>query len=286
MSKFTDHTLKQVMDIDCSMTMNSDEMRRFLDFQTGGANGTLQTQNRTMFPSNDSLNITALAAEHVQTVRQKTESLYPHFLAIVQSRTNDSEVFDTIRDLIQVCSDTIGEIARPIGRSGLTLNESSDQEWLVKERDTWRLLYALYKDRLLVQKEEANNEGVAILMHSEKAIVEQLYSQNANLREYQLVVDWLEQSAADQGNTQIGFYTDRTVGWENTLMQLKNADQTMFGGSGKDVVRSLDPDAPTREKRRLHDLDQEDQKRLSAQVREITFFATFYFRYFRLERGV
>lgn len=271
MSKFTEHTLKQVMDVDCSMTMNSDEMRRYLDFQTGGggANGTLQhSQNRTMFPSNDSLNLTALAAEHVQTVRQKTESLFPHFLAIVQSRTNDSEVFDTIRDLIQVCSDTIGELSKPIGRSGLTLNESADQDWLVKERDTWRLLYALYKDRLLVQKETAANDMdtvEAILMHSEKAIVEQLYAQNANLREYQLVVDWLEQSAADQGNTQIGFYTDRTVGWENTLMQLKNADQTMFG-SGKDVVRSLDPDAPGREKRRLHDLDQEDQKRLSAQV--------------------
>lgn len=273
MSKLTDHTLKQVMDIDCSMTMNSDEMRRYLDFQTAGvgANGTLQIQNRTMFPSNDSLNVTALAAEHVQTVRQKTESLYPHFLAIVQSRTNDSEVFDTVRDLIQVCSDTIGELSKPMGRSVLTLTESSDQDWLVKERDTWRLLYALYKDRLLVQKDGNDMEVGTILGHSEKTIVEQLYAQNANLREYQLVVDWLEQSAAEQGTSQIGFYTDRTVGWENTLMQLKNADQTMFGG-GKDVVRSLDPDAPGREKRRLHDLDQEDQKRLSAQVRFIIWY--------------
>lgn len=267
MSKFTDRTLKQVMDVDCSITMNSDEMRRYLDYPTVGSNLTINHQpSRTLFASTDSLNLTALDAEHVQTVRQKTEALYPHFLEIVQSRTNDSEVFDTVRDLIQVCSDTIGDLAKPLGRQGIMPDESADQDWLVKERDTWRLLYALYKDRLLVQKDTDDAvEECMSLARSEKAIVEQLYAQNANLREYQLVVDWLEQSAAEQGSTQIGCYTDRTVGWENTLMQLKNADQTMFGG-GKDVVRSIDPDAPTREKRRLHDLDQEDQKRLSAQV--------------------
>lgn len=39
----------------------------------------------------------------------------------------------------------------------------------------------------------------------------------------------------------------------------------MFG-SGRDIVKSLDPDAPFREKRPLHDLDMEDQLRLSKQI--------------------
>lgn len=39
----------------------------------------------------------------------------------------------------------------------------------------------------------------------------------------------------------------------------------MFGGN-REIVKSLDPDAPIREKRPLHDLDMEDQKRLTKQI--------------------
>lgn len=85
---------------------------------------------------------------------------------------------------------------------------------------------------------------------------------NSTLREYQLIVDWLEACYFKKDNIQVGHTTDRTVGWENTLFQLQNPKEIAFG-SGSEVVKSLDPDAPIREKRPLHALDEEDNMRLS-----------------------
>lgn len=330
---YTDHTLRNAMDMDCSISLAPGELQRYLDLNSttalppansptiaqlprhqqhqhqkrlqqqrtgigGGANSSL------LFGSVDSLanastTLGAAGAAAAAAQRQRTDALFAHFLEVVQARTNDSEIFETVRDLIQVCTDTLGELNTGSGGGGdattgggralasVVARDRRDHEWLTKERDTWRLLYALYKDRLCVQPQsdsattgggidEPMSEDVpaatAALMRSERDIVERLYAQNANLREYQLIVDWLEQSAAEQETqrgAQIGCFTDRTVGWENTLMQLKDADQSMFGG-GREVVKSMDPDAPLREKRRLHDLDEEDQQRLAVQIlREI-----------------
>lgn len=271
------------------------------------------TMTTTLAPSSSSLlfgSIDSVANASIAAAaanRQRTDSLFAQFLDVVQSRSNESEIFATVRDLIQVCTDTLVDLCTLSGGSGGTAGDGGgralasvaardreDGEWLTKERETWRLLYALYKDRLYVQQQPAtdaaNGDGGGAaarakmdmdepqpLLRSDKDIVERLYAQNANLREYQLIVDWLEQSAAEQalvsGTAAAGCFTDRTVGWENTLLQLKNADRSMFGGTtsgGKTVVRAMDPDAPLREKRRLHDLDEEDQRRLQAQIlREI-----------------
>lgn len=71
----------------------------------------------------------------------------------------------------------------------------------------------------------------------------------------QLVVDWLEQNAADVAN---GFgleqYTDKTIAWENTLHELQSKKPIPYKSS-REIVTALDPDAPRRENRPLHDLD-------------------------------
>lgn len=100
--------------------------------------------------------------------------------------------------------------------------------------------------------------------NSEKVVVANLYTTNAKLREYQLIVDWLEETKLEEGD-HVGLFSDRTVGWENTLHQLQSAGVTMFGNN-KDIVRLLDPDAPFREKRSLHDLDMQDETRLTKQI--------------------
>lgn len=274
-ASMSDETIKNIMDVDVSITMGSDEVRRFLDNSSMMGPG---TPTQFFMPTDPT------ESEDLVYNQQKTEQLFSHFLEILQSRTNDSEIFDTVKDLIQICTDTLSEITKPLNGRNIRDLKETDHEWLMKERDTWRLLYALYKDRLIVQKDASDYDDLPLL-GSEKEIVEHLYANNANLREYQLIVDWLEQSASEQGTTQIGYYTDRTVGWENTLLQLKNVDQTIFG-NGKEIVKSLDPDAPNREKLRLHDLDTEDQKRLSRQVIfmycivENNFLKCFFFRFY------
>ena len=259
---FTEETIQNIMDVaDGSVTMAPHELRQF--FSATNRNATF---NRSTFMDATEDYYGGSTTDSI-CGKQKNDLLFGHFLEILQSRTNDSEIFDTIKDLIQACTDAITEsntMDNRLAKRDAAAKNASHCLWLVNERDTWRLLYALYKDRLIVQKEANDYDGLP-LSSSEKDIIEHLFANNCNLREYQLIVDWLEQSASERETSQIGYYTDRTVGWENTLLQLKNVDQAVFG-TAKDLKHSLDPDAPHREGLRLHDLDVEDQKRLSTEV--------------------
>ena len=69
---------------------------------------------------------------------------------------------------------------------------------------------------------------------------------------------------------QVQYFTDATVGWENTLAALD------MGVGGPNMVKEMDPDAPCRTGKKLHDLDMEDENRL-LKVRKLLCFITFMF---------
>uniref|UniRef100_A0A8D8HGI9 Nuclear pore complex protein n=1 Tax=Culex pipiens TaxID=7175 RepID=A0A8D8HGI9_CULPI len=251
------------MDFDLSVTVGPQEIRSFM----------LDTNNTRDQLSGSRLSLAgSLTSVTGANVKNRADALFGQFLEVLQRRSSESEVFETVEDLIETLDEALGGIGKitggaPVGRERKVLAEEA---WLSVERDTWKLLFALYKDRLVVQKEEQEVDDLP-LGNSERAIVEHLYTANSNLREYQLIVDWLEQTALEQKRMQIGHFTDRTIAWENTLHQLQNVGFTAFGSS-REIVKSLDPDAPARERRPLHDLDQEDQGRLSRQIfQEIRF---------------
>lgn len=199
-------------------------------------------------------------------INSKTDQLYEHFMDVARARTNDAEIFDTVQDMIQVCTDTFDEIVR----HGARLNEKNvfdGSGWLNQERNTWKLLHCLYKDRLLSTRsmDGIDEDDDLWLRSSEKEIIDKLYKQNENVREYQLIIDWLEQCESQQHFDKCRHFMDETISWENTLHQLQNVGRTVFGSS-KEIVKSLDPDAPLREKKPLHDLDMEDETRISREV--------------------
>lgn len=198
-------------------------------------------------------------------IKAKADRLYELFLEIVQSSVSDSEVFETIEGMIQVCGATVDDITR----NGGVISEHNaygDFAWLSQELNTWKLLHCLYKDRLVNQCNDDAMEDDGLQMYaSEKEIIERLYKDNENLREYQLIVDWLEQCESQRCVDKFGHYMDETVSWENTLHQLQNIDRTVFSGK-KSIVKSLDPDAPHRENLPLHDLDAEDEERIAREV--------------------
>ncbi|KAL1138207.1 hypothetical protein AAG570_009898 [Ranatra chinensis] len=143
----------------------------------------------------------------------------------------------------------------------------------MSECNTWRLVHGLYRDRVLHQDDDDNGMGGMLgdLIHplSEKDLAENLYNNESSVRECQLIIDWLEKISGDEWNLMsrrpdVGHFTDRTVGWENTLHQLQNSVVPYM--STRSIVSSLDPDAPLRENRPLHDLDVEDEERLLDQV--------------------
>lgn len=238
-------------DFDFSMSMNPKEAR--LLFENSNFNN--ETRDASVMSVASSASIVQLKTR----LEKRTDQLYEHFLEVLQTRNNDAEIFDTVSELTQVVVDTITEI-----QSQVKVNKRPPEiEWLFQEKNTWQLLFALYKDRIMVQKDDMDID-VLPFGNSEKLIVERLYSSNAKLREYQLIVDWLEETSFED-SAEAAHYADRTVGWENTLHELQKVGVTVFGKK-KDIVRSLDPDAPFREKKPLHDLDMEDDQRLTRQI--------------------
>ncbi|XP_071554168.1 nuclear pore complex protein Nup107-like [Temnothorax nylanderi] len=202
--------------------------------------------------------------------REAKAKLYYDFLQSVQAHFSEAQVFDTIADFIQNCTDTL-DIMRGMQSKVENTEVAEEETSLESERNTWRLIYCLYQNRissagLSTQMEHdgpVNNNYI-----SEKDILENLYKSEGYIREYQLIIDWLEKNALDQADKypSIELFTDKTVAWENTVHQLHNQNLKIAFGSSRPLVSSLDPDAPIREGKPLHDLDREDDARLEKRM--------------------
>jgi hypothetical protein len=100
--------------------------------------------------------------------KQKTDHLYQHFLSVIQARSNEMEIFETVFDLGRVLEQTIDEM-----ENEKNIKVSSDS-WIRQEMNTWSLIHCLFKDRIIVQNEEMDTD--LPLVSSEKIIVEHLYT--------------------------------------------------------------------------------------------------------------
>lgn len=135
-------------------------------------------------------------------------SLYTEYLEVIQARSTVPQVFETVSDLARCCSDTLN-VVRSL-KSKVKGYVHDDEKWLINERNTWRLIFCLYQNRLSF--EEENNEqyfGV-----SEKLCVENLFRRDSLMRESQLIIDWLECNALDEEDIapKVEYFTDKTIG--------------------------------------------------------------------------
>ncbi|KAH8285790.1 hypothetical protein KR018_003935 [Drosophila ironensis] len=210
-------------------------------------------------------------ADDEDTGKRRTDVLFPQFFEVVQTY-GTGEIFDMIQDLASVCKGVSEqlelEIDRGVGGDLGARQRRTKLRWLRQEIYTWRLLHALLHDRLLLQNgnrpDEEMHEGPT-LGGSEKEVIQQLYDINATVREYQLVVDWLEACYRPEEQANPLHCHDRMMSWENSLFQLENMQVAAFG-RGHEIVAHLDPDASVREKRPLHALDEEDNQRLARAI--------------------
>ncbi|KAK6618853.1 hypothetical protein RUM43_013244 [Polyplax serrata] len=221
---------------------------------------------KKLFSENQFLCPTSVQQETTKTAKDR---LFFDFLEIWQNHGSDQEVFESILDFVQSCSNTVNLIKN--GRDNILLKSAVFDDKVVaeieSERNTWRLIYALYQNRItLMMQDEDMDQDYDMSTISEKEIMLRLYRYDTTIRESQLVVDWLEQNAADLTD---GFgleqYTDKTIAWENTLHELQSKRPIPYKSS-REIITALDPDAPRREKKSLHDLDKEDEDRLIHEV--------------------
>lgn len=159
---------------DCSITLRPNELQRFLDQQNNTTLSTFSGGNSFIAGAADAVSVSERSIlDHgmeQQTIKEKTDMLFPQFLEVLQGRTNDAEVFDTIQDLIHTCA---GVLEVSLKDSNLSRGAAA---WLEQETNTWKLLYALYKDRIIVQMDQGMDCEVPLLGCSEKEVISQLYA--------------------------------------------------------------------------------------------------------------
>jgi nuclear pore complex protein Nup107 len=200
-----------------------------------------------------------------------TENLFVDFLATCSSSgsADDAnaavdETLDHVAEFEQLLGDHITALKRA-GKEGDIMSTASKVKVnLIEERNTWRLVGKLFGDRLKAFNDEdasGDDDMSAACLRSEKRLVERLFSRESKLREAQAIVDWLEGNAKDYLEDAVrnsDLFGDAMLGWENTLHALQTKE-----GNQNNLVSSLDPDARVREKRRLHELDEQDEARLT-----------------------
>ncbi|XP_045478913.1 nuclear pore complex protein Nup107 [Harmonia axyridis] len=240
-------------DINLSITMTPYEMERIIQEKSilGGYNDTMNI----LIESNQM--ISGSIIQGANPWNTTLDNLNIEFFEILHNFSSGQGILEVVADLARCCSDAVSVIKGL--KSKVAASYSEDEKQLINEKNTWRLLFVLYQDRLALKG--LNNDEILLDTYtglSEKLCVENLFKKDNLLRETQLVIDWLENCRSEEDNL-ISDYPDHTNGWENTLHQLKSAETIAFSSSRK-VVDKLDPDAPHYQHSPLHDLDMEDEK--------------------------
>ncbi len=210
------------------------------------------TSNVTRVALSDSMFTQNLSMAQQGIVEPESE-LIDAFLAAVCNDAAEFQVLDQIAELEEILSLNI-----PNKPSVSTLMYVSA---LKQERDTWRLVGRLYHDQLM-QAQNLNTSNVLLdnALASEKEIIEHAFTTDRKLRRVQVVVDWLEyNSRKDLEKHHLPIPPQAITGNENTLATLLGR----LNYRSSDMVSQLDPDAPARENKALHDLDVRDEAELA-----------------------
>ncbi|KAG8439653.1 hypothetical protein GDO86_005724 [Hymenochirus boettgeri] len=229
-----------------------------------GRTGMLTTLDTSSFT--EDITISAVMLQEEDPGEAATMSMYTDFLRAFLEHPS-SAVFELIEQYETACNNQITllkKIVKRVTPGQQKFSKTAGILWLLQqEMVTWRLIAALYRDRIQSALEEENMFEIAAPNASEKTVVEKLFQRDALVRQSQLVVDWLESIAKDEVgdfSDNIEFYA-KSVYWENTLHTLKQKSMSTLG-SVRPLVSELDPDAPIRQRLPLDDLDREDDIRL------------------------
>ncbi|XP_033633061.1 nuclear pore complex protein Nup107-like [Asterias rubens] len=205
-----------------------------------------------------------------------SEGLFEEFMSCFTNHQSPTDVFTLVAKYQQVCVEQVDMLNNLVRKAGLSSSYGVPKKFartvevlrlLEQEKCTWRLIGSLYQDRQAVLEDfedENMDVGVKTSKHSEKNIMEALFQRDSDVRQNQIIVDWLEENSRDSlryGYDRAEFYS-KSVCWENTLHSLQ---QQVTSGQHQSLPH-LDPDAPIREKTPLADLDKEDEVRLFSEV--------------------
>lgn len=119
--------------------------------------------------SRDDNSLDSYSSDKNKILAEKMDLLYESYLYVLQSSSsNQMDIFDTVLNLKKVLENLTEEME--VGGTKTIVCG-----WIRHEINIWKLIYALYKDRLFTQKENMDQDDLPPLVTSEKLIVEHLY---------------------------------------------------------------------------------------------------------------
>ncbi|CAL1282614.1 unnamed protein product [Larinioides sclopetarius] len=194
------------------------------------------------------------------------DAMYQDFLSFFQSYSGEQEAFDLLLNYEELCCNNFATVSKLLLKINSTdmnfMKISSKLSSLQMERDTWRFLRILFKDRL---DTEFGDEGDMLMATvgrmSDKQIVDNLYKRNAYIRQCQLIVDCLEKNAEEDFQftsfDKFQYFTDKCMALEHSLNEL------ITSHFNRNHMREMDPDATFRQNSYpIHEADKENESRL------------------------
>ncbi|XP_059153003.1 nuclear pore complex protein Nup107-like [Physella acuta] len=219
------------------------------------------------------INLTLIADE--DPGKKASTGMYGAFKEILKQLTSPHQVMDLLTEYESYCAEQVSclkHLSRSVTRNQPKFKRTMDTfELLQHEKNTWKLIRSLYKDRLETEAREESfdmsdsedtSSKAVVWSLSENNIANRLFEKDALVRQSQLVIDWLETCASEHLETyykNVKFFVDQPVSWENTLHHLQKLKQGHRNVSDR-YINEMDPDAPLRLKKSLDDLDQEDDR--------------------------
>lgn len=252
-----------------------------VDFATPGGRSSRAGNVSANFEAADltAFSASALATEHPAVVA--TAGIYSDFMEAYKAHQSSQDVLVLLEKYENLCDNYLAKVRkvteRMVSRKGESVWTEAMvcQTLLTEERNTWKLTGALLRDRLKANQcmEEASDDDAMLVdgtrEASDKEVVDALMARDTFVRQAQLVVDWLESCAALQrgmgdDDDRLEYFADGGCAWENTLHHLLSRAST--GSAPLSYVGELDPDAPSRLRLPIHDLDRDDECRLFRSV--------------------
>jgi hypothetical protein len=140
---------------------------------------------------------------------------------------------------------------------------------ITKERDTWHMMYILFKDHITLEKKAeaitVEDEEMALEDNwkaNQGKMVQQLMDMDGQIRKQQLLAQWLESNAERNLEQAPSFNLLSHSRWDFTINALSEAERKQeakrFGARTdySKIVQEVDPDAPTRQGKNLVEDDE------------------------------
>ncbi|KAI8815429.1 nuclear pore protein 84/107 [Cladochytrium replicatum] len=137
--------------------------------------------------------------------------------------------------------------------------QSNDAENWELEANTWSLVYRLLGARLF--DADLDESKVTHPYASDLFLVSKRFNQNIFVKEAEIVREWLEATAPEYypAEIQAGYM-------EFTVRQMERGANIHRSLKGEEIITSLDPDAPTRQSRKIAEEDQNYERALNQTI--------------------